>query len=370
MSNFISDFFSGLNKGSESVLGVDIGSSSLKVVQLRKKGGKAILETYGELSLGPYAGVEIGRSTNLPPEKISEALIDLLKESNVTTQNCGVSIPIGSSLISFVEMPDLDKKQLDIMVPIEARKYIPVPITEVSLDWWVIPQDELVYSDSNTQDNKRRPVEVLVVAIHNDSLNKYQTVIQNAGLKSTFFELEIFGTIRSIIDSGITAQMIFDMGSASTKLYVVERGILRSSHTLNRGSQDITLNLSRALGISVEEAEAMKRGTVLNKERNEQEMLDIIKMTMDPVFTEANRVLLNYQKKYNKNVSRVILTGGAVMLKDFTELARRNLDTEVVSGDPFSKVAVPAFLEEILRTTGTEFAVAVGVALRKLQELE
>ena len=369
MSNFISDFFSGLNKGSESVLGIDIGSSSLKVVQLRKKGGKAILETYGELSLGPYAGVEIGRSTNLPPEKIAEALSDLLKEANVTTKNCGVSIPIGSSLISFVEMPDLDKRQLDIMVPIEARKYIPVPITEVSLDWWIIPQDELSYSDSNTQ-SRKQSIEVLVVAIHNDSLNKYQTAIQGAGLNSSFYELEIFGTIRAIVDSGITAQMIFDMGSASTKLYVVERGILRSSHTLNKGSQDITLNLSRSLGISVEEAESMKRGTGANKEKNAQNMLDIIKMTMDPVFTEVNRVLLSYQKKYNKNVSRVILTGGAVMLKDFISLARKDLDTEVISGDPFSKVMVPAFLEEMLRTTGTEFAVAVGVALRKLQELE
>jgi len=134
-------------KQDQSVLGIDIGSSSIKVVQLRKKAGKAVLETYGELALGPYAGVEIGRATNLSQEKIVEALRDVIKESNVTTRSAGISIASSSSLISFLRMPDMDRKQLETMVPIEARKYIPVPITEVALDWWPIPKEENSFSE-------------------------------------------------------------------------------------------------------------------------------------------------------------------------------------------------------------------------------
>jgi Tfp pilus assembly PilM family ATPase len=79
---------------------------------------------------------------------------------------------------------------------------------------------------------------------------------------------------------------------------------------------------------------------------------------------------LAYQKKYNKNVSKVMLVGGGSALLGIVDIAKENFQTEVVAGDPFSKVVAPAFLEKVLRDTGPEFAVALGVALRKLQELE
>jgi len=96
-----------LKPKSSNVLGIDISSSSVKVVELTKKQGRASLVTYGELALGPYAGVEIGRATNLPVEKTVEAVKDILRESKVSTKNCGVAIPMSSSLIRLIEMPDL-----------------------------------------------------------------------------------------------------------------------------------------------------------------------------------------------------------------------------------------------------------------------
>ena len=108
MANFFSNMFGSLfKKQSESVIGIDIGTSSIKVVQIRRKSGRAVLETYGELSLGPYAGKSIGEATNLPLEKIIEALGDLLKEKevNINTRICGISIPFASSLVSVIEMP-------------------------------------------------------------------------------------------------------------------------------------------------------------------------------------------------------------------------------------------------------------------------
>ncbi len=89
MPNPLTDFFGKFfAEKAPSVLGIDVGSSSIKVVQLKRKKGKAVLETYGELALGPYAGIEIGRSTNLPTEKIAEAIVDVLKEANTTTTAC------------------------------------------------------------------------------------------------------------------------------------------------------------------------------------------------------------------------------------------------------------------------------------------
>ena len=146
MANFLSDIFSGLSANTnKSVLGIDIGSSSIKVVQLKRKGARAVLETYGELSLGPYATSPVGTATLLPEDKIVEALHDLLteKEVNITTNLCGIAIPFSSSLMSVIELPEVPPKKLAEMVPLEARKYIPVPISEVTLDWSIIPKNEV-----------------------------------------------------------------------------------------------------------------------------------------------------------------------------------------------------------------------------------
>jgi type IV pilus assembly protein PilM len=161
MPNPISDIFKNfMHEKTPSVVGVDIGSSAIKVVQIKRKKGKAVLETYGELALGPYAGTEIGRSTNLPPEKIAEAILDIFKESNITTTNSGVSIPMRSSMVSLIKIPSTNAKQIDQMVPIEARKYIPVPIAEVALSWSVIPTDRDM-TEEDREKNRNVPMSEL-----------------------------------------------------------------------------------------------------------------------------------------------------------------------------------------------------------------
>src|ERR1700733_419556 len=196
MANFFSNLF---GKKGQSVLGLDIGSSSIKMVQLSRKNGHAVLETYGELSLGPYSGKSAGEATNLSPEKIIEAVNDLLKEKevNITTRDCGIAIPFGSSLMAVVEMPVMSQNELAQAIPIEARKYIPVPISEVALDWYIIPKDKNPETDQNpsvSADGKplQPKVEVLIVALHNDTITRYKDIVTKTGLLASFFEIEIF----------------------------------------------------------------------------------------------------------------------------------------------------------------------------------
>jgi len=373
-------FFSKLfNSKEQSVLGIDIGSSAIKIVQIKRHNGQAVLETYGELALGPYAGASIGQAVSLSSEKIASALVDLMteKEVSITTNKCGMSIPFASSLMSVIEFPQVSQKQLGVMVPLEARKYIPVPISEVMLDWSIIPRTETRAEDNPEETSKEAggesgskmpKIDVLVVAIHNDTLTRYKEIITRSGLDARFFEIEIFSTMRAVLDETLSPVMVMDMGAASTKLYVVERGIIKSSHTVNRGSQDITMTISKSLGLPLEQAEVMKREVgVIGPDKN---LTDIITLNLDYIFEEANRTLLAFEKKYNKAISKVILVGGGAALKGLADLAKQSFKTEAVAGNPFGKVATPAFLERVLRETGPEFAVAVGVALRRLQEEE
>lgn len=366
----LSSIFSSFFKKETSVLGIDIGSSAIKVVQIKRKRGKAVLETYGELALGPYAGIEVGRATNITPEKIAEAMKDIMRESKTTTVSCGVALPLSSSLITFINIPPVPEKQVGGVVAIEARKFIPVPLTEVLLDWSIIPKEETYVSEDESSKTEKQGQEVLVVAIHNDYINSYQTIMTNSGLVPTFYEIEIFSSVRSVVEQGVSTNMIVDMGARTTKLYIIERGILRSSHIINKGSQDITLALSKALSINVGDAENMKRVYGLKGGPEYKELTEIITVNLDYIFYEANATLLAYQKKSSKNVSKVILTGGGVLLKGFNDIAKISFQTEVVYANPFNKLETPAFLADELTAAGPEFSVAIGAALRRLSEVE
>jgi len=91
---------------------------------------------------------------------------------------------------------------------------------------------------------------------------------------------------------------------------------------------------------------------------------------MNPIFSDANTILLKFQKEHNKNVSMVLLTGGGALLSGLTEKAQQKFGIQTIISNPFDKVETPAFLEGILQQTGVMFAGAIGLAMRKLQELD
>ncbi len=369
------------NKSGASALGIDVGPSSIKVVQLEKRAGRAVLKTYGALALGPYAGIEVGRATKLPTEKVSEALLDLLREAATSTKKCGLSIPMSASLIILIEVPAASEKDLDQIMPIEARKYIPIPISEVALDWFVIPREEKGLAESelesaqNPQGQGSGPgaygekLQVMLIVTHNDAISHMQEITRLSSLDASFFEIEIFSTIRSVLDHEPEPVMILDLGAGSTKLYIVDRGILRSSHIITRGGQDITLALSKALGVTVDEAEALKRSKGLFLGAENIQASGVMSGVINFIMSETTHVMANYQHKYNKAITKTILTGGGAALKGLQEIAQKELRTEVQPARPFTKVETPAFLEQVLAEVGPEFSVAVGLALRRLQDM-
>jgi len=353
-----------------SVIGIDIGSSAIKVVQLKRNRGVATLETYGEIALGLYANTPVGQATNLGTDVIARALTDVLREASVTTSAGGMSIPFTSSLVTMIKMPALEASQLNKMIPLEARKYIPVSINEVSLDWFIVPEEDqgLLSAGDKREAPSRgvRQIDVLLVAIHNDVLSRFNQIIQAASLAIGFLEIEIFSGIRSVIGQTAAPLAVLDIGAAKSKLYIVEYGVIKNSHLINRGSQDITSAVSSALGMPIEKAEETKREWGLTHE--DPQVTRAMKIPLEHILTEANRVLNNYQQRSGRTISFVTLIGGGSVLKGLLPLATEHLETEVRLGDPFSKVEAPAFLADVLKEAGPEFAVAVGVALRRLQE--
>jgi len=350
-------------KKSGSVIGVDIGSSSLKVVQLRREGGVAVLETYGEIALGPYAGSEVGQATNLPADKIAETLKDLLREANVTTTDAGLSIPFSRSLLTLVSLPRrADPEEQKTVISLEARKYIPVPVQEVQLDWFIVPE---ALPEGTAPSST---VNVLLVAVHNDELSLLSKVVEGAGIAASFYEIEIFSTIRSVVDEPIAPVLVLDIGASATKVYVVERGVVALSHNIRQGGQDVTRTIASSSGIDTVKAEALKKehgfaegGAPYDKKT--------IELVYSRIFEEAKRALTKYETAHQKAVAALVLTGGGGVTKELAAYAKSFFSLEVRVADPFAKTSAPAFMRPVLAEIGPEFAVAVGLALRKLEEL-
>jgi type IV pilus assembly protein PilM len=374
MDNPFSKLFSAgsfFSKSNVSAIGLDIGSSSVKVVQLRKDRGQVVLETYGELATGPYGGASVGQSVNLSPEQVITLVKDLFNEATITTKVSGLSIPLRSSLLTSIEIPDLAKDNLDQVVPIEARKYIPVPISEVALDWWVIPKNTLESMDDGQSEVKAKgpaTTGVLVVAIHKDTINQFQVISSGVGLDAKFLEIETFSAMRSSLQNDLGATVVVDLGASTTKVAVIDYGVARLSHTINKGAQDITHAIARSLNIPFGKAEEIKRKIGLVEKVGGGSLLATLSPTVEFIFSEVNQVMINYQKKHNRSVDKVILIGGGATLKGIKEVATHHVSAPIVFGNPFERVATPAFLGPVLTEIGPSFAVSIGLALRVLQE--
>ncbi len=354
-----------------TAVGIDIGTSAIKVVELKKENGRAILSTYGALSLGQYKEGGIGgQVTNLDTETLTKALIDVLRETHIQSSNIVVGIPSVSCIIFILQLPaEIEEENLPTVIPNEAKKFIPVPIEDVTLDWYVIPRREESGIESRVlaESGGQAKLSILVVATLNETLVKFTEVLQKAYLPLDNLEIEIFSHIRAVLTRELFPVLIVDIGASKTKLTIVEHGIVETFRLVNRGSQDITLAISHGLELTFDKAESIKKDFGLLPTPEHPQVSDIVKTHLINIFQEANANILAYEKRYNKNIGKIIFTGGGAMTKGLLDYASQSFSSELVIADPFAKVESPVFLQGVLKTTGPEFSIALGLALKKFQ---
>ena len=264
------------------------------------------------------------------------------------------------ALISLITLPTKNENDLAAMIPIEARKYIPVPVGEVTLDWFVIPEEEAEFLSAAGRTKTPNATDVLLVAIHNAVLNRFETITQNASITPRFYEIEPFSMTRSAYEHDTAPTMVIDFGASGTRVYVIEFGIVDVSHTINRGGQDITHALAKSQNLSFAEAETLKREQGLKNTEVGQSSLEYI-------FSEARRIYLTYQRKEGKAVSKIIRVGGGAQLEGIIGIASKYFDASVTLGTSFDRVSAPAFISDVLQSAGPSFSTAVGLALRALK---
>ena len=349
--------FGFLKSTSGKVVGIDVGMFSTKVVQLRYEAERAILESYGELLNERYfKSVTSAGSGFLRYEDADLVTLikDVLTESNINAHDAIFSIPAASSFVVKITLPKITPKEVETAVPFEARKYIPIPISEVILDWDVMPG------------KNEKETEVLLVALPRQIVEKYQRVAAAAGLNVKALEVETFSLVRSLIGHDSTPQAIINFGYRTTTLAIVDERKLRTSHNFDRGSLELTKALERGLGVNFERAEQTKRDIGLGERIEEKEISSIMMPLLTTLLGEIERVIDVYNRRAPRKIQKIILTGGGSQLKGMVELMATTFGIESARGNPFGRIVSPPFMQPILREIGPYFSVATGLALHEI----
>jgi type IV pilus assembly protein PilM len=305
-------------------------------------------------------------------------LKSLFKEAGINAKEAIVAIPLRGSFLTTIKLPKIDEKEMDAMVKFEARKFIPVMIEEIEFDWWVLPPSlkntarqsqsspqQLV--DAGSPQKAGEMVDVLIVAIQKDLLNKYRQVVSSAGLGTVRFEIEIFSSIRSCIFRQTSPVMIIDFGASSTKFSIVDYGVLRTTpHSVDRGTQMLTSSIAKSMNISFGRAEEMKLQVGLSSRPEHKELVSVMEPTLNYIFSEGRQMMNIFKNKTGETVGKVILSGGGALLGNITDMAVKNLGVECVTADPFAKAQYAPFLQEVLKQIGPSFSCAAGLALREV----
>lgn len=359
--------FSALNSSAPSkptkVLGIDFGSSSIKVVELELQSQVLTLTTYGELQLGPYAQTEMGRFVKLPIDKRTEALIDIIRESGAAAKSGVLALSISESFVTIMSLQAGIEDDIAPRVPVEARKYIPVPLTDVALEWSELPERKSKASTGGEQQER----EVLLAAIQNEALSEDKILMDSIQMLSQPSEIELFSTLRAVTAEDDVSVAVVDVGAHVCKLYIAEDGFLRRIHRVTVGGTQATENVAKLLSVPFVEAEDIKRNYVPSLQYA-TEVKKVVNGTFDRAFQEFKRVINQHELKTGTAVTRIVITGGGASFFDFAAYASYIFDREVVIANPFKKIAYPAFMEDTLRNIGPTFATALGAALRPFEQ--
>ena len=361
---------------SQALLGVDLGTTGLKVVELAPDAGRVRLVTYGYADI-PYGGDASALSID-EPKKLAEVLRGIIKASGMKATKAVASLPAQSVFHAIISIPAPKSAKEDIrpLVETQAGKLLPLPVAEMIIDSHIIDKDFLPKEGAPAPtadapaEQKVKTVRVQVTAAPKALVEKYLAVFALAKIELISLETEVFALMRSLIGKDNAKTMIVDIGGDRTNILIAERGVPYLTRGIKSGGGAVTQALSGAMSIGLPEAEATKKDLALSAG---QAMPPAILAAIKPLLHEVKYALdINLQENTQqpKPVDKVILTGGSAALAGIDAAMTSTLNMNVYIGDPWARIATPPESRAVLDEVGSRLAVAIGLAMRVVPEKE
>jgi len=348
-------------------IGIDIGTSSIKLVELEKRGGRFALANYGifELTGNSHSANSTSEGwqsiLKLPDEEIASNIKELLSKAKISSVDVVASIPSFSTFATVIEMPYVSNEDLARALPFEAKKYVPIPLNEVVLDWSIVG----INDGDKAGSVKPSTVEVFLAAVPKDETARYQKIMKNAGLRLQALELENSSLIRVLLGNDLSPTVIVNIGGRSTSIVIVNRGYERVSHNYEIGGFEITKAISQSLSVSLEKAEDLKRKFGLTK-TDENIVNESMISLIDMMIFETQKTIGNYEEAKKEKIVHVVLVGGLANMPGFIDYFKEKLGRDILVGNSFSRLIYPNDLEPIIPELSSMFPIAIGLGMRDL----
>ncbi|OGF21292.1 hypothetical protein A2316_02085 [Candidatus Falkowbacteria bacterium RIFOXYB2_FULL_38_15] len=341
----------------KSYLGVDLGTTSVKLVELKEEEKHAKLVTYGYSEQTEKTSSE--KSLLETPDKAIDLLKKICVKAKTTTRQAVAGLPAASVFSSIITVPGTGKDVAQA-VHLEAKKILPLPVEETILDWRVLGDEA---------DKTKKSSQILLTAAPKELVKKYLDIFKGAGLNLISLETETFALVRSLVGIDKSAIVIINMGAMSTAISIIENGVPFLSRSLNIGGLTITNELSASLGMDFSEAEQLKYDVGMSTESGGN-MSKIVEKAFAMLLNEIKYCVNVYQTQGNggvKRVEKIILTGGGSTMPNFVDYLGQALNMRAHIGNPWARVIYPESLKPILDQIGPRFAVAIGLATREIE---
>ncbi len=338
--------------GGNEFFGLDIGTSSLRVVQM--KGGKnKVLHRYGSMFVDP----KITQSdANADQQKLGQAIKQVIAQSGVSTSNVAVGLPSNKVFLTVVDIEKLNTQELDKAIRYQADALIPTPLSESKIDWALL-------GDSPKEANK---VEVLLSSVSNDFVEKRLDLLESLGLNVIAFEPESLALTRALLPLN-TAEptLLLDIDSQATDLVVTLNDAPRLVRSIPTGTEAIINSAMQNLGIDAKQAEQFVFKFGVGKDKLEGQIYNAIINTIEVLVNEIEKSIKFYNTRYvDHPIQKIIVTGGASVLPEFPLMLANKFGIGVEIGNAWSNATFPASQENELLAVSNHFSKAAGLAER------
>ncbi|MEK7059441.1 MAG: type IV pilus assembly protein PilM [Patescibacteria group bacterium] len=340
-----------LNSTSE-FFGLDIGTTAVRLVQLRGASGQKSLVKYAYVPLDDKLSLSESKADQ---QKLAQIIKELVSQAGVSTRSVAVGIPSSRVFTTVADVERLPANELAKSIQYQADSLIPTPLAESKMDWALI-------GDSPADKTKQ---EILLTSVPNKFIEDRLDMLESIGLNVIAFEPDNLAMARALAVNDASAQLLLDVGRRTTDLVVVLNGVPHLTRSIPTGVEAIVRAATQNLSIDEKQANQFVFKFGLSKDKLEGQVFHAISGTIDLLTNELEKSIKFFQTRYTgAKIERIIVTGGASVIPEFPLYLANKFTLNVEIGNAWRNVSFSRDRQNELLTISNQFGVAVGLAER------
>lgn len=339
--------------GVSSFFGLDIGTTGIRLVELRGTGSTKTLVKYAYVPVDS----KLSRSdSKADQQKLAQIISNLVAEAKLATKNVAVGLPSSRVFTTVADMDRLPESELGKAIMYQADSLIPTPPAESKIDWALL-------GDSPADKAK---VEILLTSVPNSFIEQRLDMIESIGLNIIAFEPDNLAMPRAIVPAGsLQPQLVIDMGEVSTDMVITMADAPRLTRSIPTGLEAVVRSAQQNLNIDDKQAQQFVYKFGVSKDKLEGQVYQAIIGTVDILVGEIEKSIKFFQARYPENkLERIIVTGGAAVIPEFPLYLANKFGMNVEIGNAWRNVAFAADRQNELLAVSNQFSVAAGLAER------